>query len=115
VVDDDLDMCWVLKVILESSGHSVTIAQSGDEAFDVAAESTFHVAFIDVRLPDIDGLQLATKLKQLYSLIKIIIISGYYFEDDLSIVEAVLAMRVNGFLAKPFQIEAIEAALGTAS
>ncbi len=107
-------MCWVLKVILESSGHAVTIAQSGHEAAEVAARNTFRVAFIDVRLPDIDGLQLAARLKQLCRRIRIIIISGYYFEDDLSIVEAVHAKRVNGFLAKPFQIEAIEAALEAA-
>lgn len=108
-------MCWVLKIILESSGHAVTTAQSGHEAAEVAAKSTFNIAFIDVRLPDIDGLQLAARLKHLYACIKIIIISGYYSEDDLSIVEAVLATRVNGFLAKPFQIEAIEAALEMAS
>jgi CheY-like chemotaxis protein len=108
-------MCWILKIILESSGHAVTIAQSGHEAAEVAATRTFNIAFIDVRLPDIDGLQLAARLKQRDAFIKIVIISGYYSEDDLSIVEAVLATRVNGFLAKPFQIEAIEAALESVS
>lgn len=111
IVDDDPDMCWVLKVTLELSGHSVTIAQNGHEALGLARQNTFPVAFIDARLPDMDGLQLATKMAQQHKTMKIIIISGYYSKDDISIVEAVRAMRVHGFLAKPFQIEAIEAAL----
>jgi len=44
---------------------------------------------------------------------KIILISGYYSEEDLSIVDAIQAMRVHGFLAKPFQLEAIESVLET--
>ena len=112
VVDDDPDMCWVLKITLEFSGHSVTIAQSGHEALRLAVQTPFPLAFIDVRLPDMNGLQLATEMALQHSMMRIVIISGYYTEDDPSIVEAILTKRVQGFLAKPFQIEAIEAALG---
>ncbi|MGD1035864.1 MAG: response regulator [Roseiarcus sp.] len=111
VVDDDPDMCWVLKVTLEFSGYCVTIAQSGHEALGLADRGAFPVAFIDVRLPDMDGLQLAAKMARQHGMMKIVIISGYYSQDDLSIVEAARKMRVHGFLAKPFQIEAIEAVL----
>jgi len=111
VVDDDPDMCWALKIILELSGHCATLARSGHEALELAVRSAFPVAFVDARLPDMDGIQLGTKLVHLHTTMKVIIISGYYSEDDLSIVEAVRALRVHGFLAKPFQIEAIEAVL----
>lgn len=111
VVDDDPDMCWILKVTIEMLGRSVTTAQSGRGALDVAHKFVFPLAFIDARLPDMDGLQLATKMVNRYTMMRIIIISGYYSEDDISIVEARQSMRVHGFLAKPFQLEAIEAAL----
>ena len=111
VVDDDPDMCWVLKVTLEFSGYSVTIAQSGHEALDLADQNTFPVAFIDARLPDMNGLQLAAEMARQHIMMKIIIISGYYSQDDISIVETVRTTRVHGFLTKPFQIEAIEALL----
>jgi DNA-binding NtrC family response regulator len=111
VVDDDLDMCWVLKVTLEFSGYAVTTAQTGEEALRLANRDTFPIAFIDVRLPDMDGLQLATRMAQRCGNTKIVVISGYYLPDDRSIVEALQTGRVYGFLAKPFQIEAIEAAL----
>lgn len=111
IVDDDPDMCWVLKAILELSGYSATVAQSGREALGLAAPNAFSVAFIDARLPDMDGLELAAKLGHQHGIARIVIISGYYSENSQSIVAAVRAKRVYAFLAKPFQIETIEAAL----
>jgi DNA-binding NtrC family response regulator len=111
IVDDDPDMCWVLKVTLELSGHPVTIARNAHEALGLAGERVFPLAFIDARLPDMDGLRLATRMARQHGPMKIIIISGYYSEDDPEIVEAIRTMRVRGFFAKPFDIEAIEAVL----
>ena len=111
IVDDDPDMCWVLKVTLELSGHSVTIAHNARQALQLSAAASFPVAFIDARLPDMNGLQLAAMMADRDHAMKIILISGYYSKDDAAIDDAVRAMRVHGFLAKPFQIEAIEAAL----
>ena len=67
VVDDDPDMCWILKVTIEMLGRSVTTAQSGRGALDVAHKFVFPLAFIDARLPDMDGLQLATKMVNRYT------------------------------------------------
>lgn len=113
VVDDDQDMCWVLKVTLELLGHSVITAPTGHQALEAIRQYDFPLAFIDARLPDMDGLQLASKMAQQRTRIRIILISGYYSEDDLSIVGAIQEMRVHGFLAKPFQLEAIESLLET--
>jgi DNA-binding NtrC family response regulator len=110
IVDDDPDMCWVLKVTLELSGFSTTIAKSGHEALRLAVQRRFRLAFIDARLPDMDGLQLATKLAHQLSMTKIII-SGYYSAEDVSIVEAIRTKCIDGFFVKPFQVEAIEAVL----
>jgi DNA-binding NtrC family response regulator len=111
VVDDDPDMCWVLKVTLELFGHSVITAPSGHQALEAIRQHDFPLAFIDARLPDMDGLQLASKMAQQHTKTRVILISGYYSEDDLSIVGAIQEMRVHGFLAKPFQLEAIESVL----
>ena len=107
MVDDDPDMCWVLKTTLELFDYSAAIAENGGEALRLSATRPFPVAFIDARLPDMDGLQLATVMHSKHKEVRIILISGFYSEDDLQIVEAVKARRVQAFLAKPFQIEAI--------
>ena len=115
VVDDDQDMCWVLNVALADLGCEVTTVTSAQDALALVAEQTFSIGFIDARLPDMDGLRLIKVLRELQPAIRIIMVSGYYFEDDVPISEAAQAAEIDGFLAKPFRIEGIAAALSSAS
>ncbi|WP_454650948.1 response regulator [Bradyrhizobium liaoningense] len=111
VVDDDQDMCWILNVALSTLGYEVTTVGSAQEALTLMADRFFSIGFIDARLPDMDGLRLIKALRVLQPTIRIIMVSGYYFEDDVPISEAAQADEIDGFLAKPFRIEAIAAAL----
>lgn len=111
VVDDDQDMCWILEVALTGLGCAVTTVCSAQEAIASVAVHAFPIAFVDARLPDMDGLRLIEELHSLRPAMRIIMISGYYFEDDIRILEAVQASAIDGFLAKPFQIDAIVAAV----
>lgn len=107
VVDDDQDMCWVLEVALAGIGCAVTTVQSAQGAISSAAGQAFPIAFVDARLPDMDGLRLVVELRRRRPAMRIIMISGYYLEDDLRISEAMSVHAIDGFLAKPFQIDAI--------
>ena len=100
-------MCWVLEGALASLGCAVTAVGAGRSAISVVTERAFPVAFVDARLPDMDGLRLIAELRVLRPSMRIIMISGYFLEDDVRILEAVRASEIDGFLAKPFQIEAI--------
>jgi DNA-binding NtrC family response regulator len=111
VVDDDQDMCWVLEVALTGLGCAVTTVDSAQSAISSVAEHAFPIAFVDARLPDMDGLRLIEELSRLRPAMRIIMISGYYLEDDMRIAEAVRACEIDGFLAKPFQIDAVLAAV----
>lgn len=111
VVDDDLDMCWVLEVALAGLGCAVTTVNSARSAISSVAEHSFPIAFVDARLPDMDGLRLIEELRRLRPVMRIIMISGYYLEDDTRISSAVRAGEIDGFLAKPFQIDAVVAAV----
>jgi DNA-binding NtrC family response regulator len=111
VVDDDLDMCWVLEVALAGLGCAVTAVDSAMSAISSVAEHAFPIAFVDARLPDMDGLSLIEQLRKLRPAMRIIMISGYFLEDDICISEAVRTREIDGFLAKPFQIDAVVAAV----
>jgi DNA-binding NtrC family response regulator len=111
VVDDDKDMCWVLEVALAGLGCAVTTVDSARSAISSVAERAFPIAFVDARLPDMDGLRLIEELRRLRPTMRIIMISGYYLEDDMRISDAVRACEIDGFLAKPFQIDAVAAAV----
>ncbi len=112
VVDDDPDMCRVLEVTLGSVGYAAVMVGSAQSAIAFLRERVFPIAFIDARLPDMDGWLLVEELRRLSPGTRIIVISGYYFEDDVRVAEALRGAKIDGFLAKPFLIETIIAALG---
>lgn len=110
VVDDDQEMCWVLEVTLASVGCAAITAGSAQAAIALASEHAFPIAFVDARLPDMDGLRLVEELRVIQPRIRITVISGYFFEDDERISEAIQAAKIHSFLAKPFEIAAIVSA-----
>jgi DNA-binding NtrC family response regulator len=111
VVDDDQDMCWVLQAVLVRLGYRATTVGLARHAMTAMADQAFPIAFVDARLPDMDGLRLIEELRRLQPVMRIIMISGYFLEDDACILDAVRARAIDGFLAKPFRIEAIVAAV----
>ncbi len=66
IVDDNPDVSGALALLLELNGYAVETAQSGPEALECA--SWFHprVAFLDIGLPGMDGLELARRLREAY-------------------------------------------------
>ncbi len=111
VVDDDPDMCWVLEAALEGVGCSAITVSTGRDALKLINTQSFPIAFVDARLPDIDGLRLSEQLRRVQPDLRIFIVSGYFLADDAEILEAIRTQKINGFLAKPFQVGSILAAL----
>jgi len=107
VVDDDQDMCWVLELALTDRGYAVKTVGTAQDAISSVADHPFPVAFVDARLPDIDGFRLVLELRRLRPAMRIIMISGYYLDDDARILEAKRVSAIDGFLTKPFKIDAI--------
>jgi len=102
IVDDEPDMCWVLKNLLSEKGYDIRSVQTGEAALKLLADTRFTIALLDAKLTDIDGLQLATQIKSTDPSINIIVISGYYYENDVRIQRAIDEGLVFGFIAKPF-------------
>jgi DNA-binding NtrC family response regulator len=107
IVDDEPDMCWALKNILKKSGYNCEKALSGREAMRLLKSQKFHLAFLDVKLPDIEGLELARRIKSVDADVRIIMISGFCYMDDPAIQKAVQEGLICSFVAKPFLHEEI--------
>ncbi len=114
VIDDDPEMGWVLAAALADADCEATVAKSGGEALAVVAEKAFPLAFLDARLPDMSGMELAEQLRRGHPAMRIIMISGYFFADDAEVADAIKESRIDGFLAKPFNLDAISAILENA-
>jgi len=65
VVEDNADAAESLMMVLQLSGHQVTVAGNGQEALKVLGADDFDVALIDIGLPDIDGYEVARRIRAL--------------------------------------------------
>lgn len=99
VVDDDAAIRRTLSRILEKEGYLVEAVESGGKAIEVSNERFFNVALIDIRLPDMEGIELLEKLKRTEPKMVKIIITGYP-----SLKNAVEAVNkgADGYVLKPF-------------
>ncbi|MGD0779894.1 MAG: response regulator [Dehalococcoidales bacterium] len=101
VVDDDADICETLTKILEQQGYNVLTASSGEEAVSMSKKKTCQMAFIDVKLPNIDGLETLLQLKEINPDIIVIMMTGFRNEVKEALDKAQAASAIT-CLYKPF-------------
>lgn len=99
VVDDDQGLLTLLQMRLRSMGFSVAPCGTGGAALALAQEEPFDFAILDLRLPDLDGLELMQELHQHQSNLPVLILTAHG-----CIPNAVQAMKMGayGYLTKPF-------------
>jgi len=107
VVDDEPDMCWALESILRPTGFAVTTTTRGAEALELVSSNLYKLVFLDAKLPDLDGLQLASLIRQRSPKTAIVLISGYFYQEDPTIIEGLQNGLLIGFLAKPLDLTEI--------
>jgi two-component system cell cycle sensor histidine kinase/response regulator CckA len=102
VVDDDAQMLRTITDILRLRGYSPVMAGTGEKALELARAMTEApaVALVDLRLPDMDGMDLVGRLREIASLTQVVILTG-----NASVDSAVRALREdsNDYLVKPVQ------------
>jgi DNA-binding NtrC family response regulator len=101
IVDDDAGVRDMLSSILEDEGYSVEAVDNGKKAIKTCEKLPFDVVLVDIDLPDIKGIELLPKLKQIQPKMVKIVITGHP-----SIENAVKALneKSDGFVLKPFNI-----------
>lgn len=106
VVDDEPDICWVLENGLVPAGYTVTTTTNGAEAVKMAREMFFNVVLLDIKLTDVEGIELVAPLKQTHPDTDVIIVTGY-----ASVETAVRALNagVSAYLTKPLDLDQVRA------
>jgi signal transduction histidine kinase len=102
VVDDDSALIHTLSDILRLNGYAPETAETGRAGLRIAEEQTPALAVIDLRLPDMDGMELAARLHQLSKLTEVVVLTG-----NASLETAVAAMREHSvdYLVKPVDVK----------
>jgi DNA-binding response OmpR family regulator len=99
VVEDDVHMAEVLRQGFEQTGHPVAVAHDGGDGLHLAVEREFGVIVLDVMLPVLDGVQVATELRRRGNQTPILMLTARDFESD---VIRGLDAGAEDYMTKPF-------------
>jgi CheY-like chemotaxis protein len=98
IVEDDIDLCEILRMSFEHMGHKVSVAFSGHEGAEFLKKNKPDVLITDLKMPNGDGVQLLQSLRAQNILVpKIAVMSGYadFSQQELA------ALGVQAVVQKP--------------
>lgn len=101
IVDDETRLVEAFREQLSEEGMKVFIASQGKEALSILKHESIDVAVLDIRLPDMDGVELLLKIKQLEPTTEVIMLTGY-----ASVATAIRSMKLGAYdyLTKPCKL-----------
>ncbi len=103
IIEDDVDLADILEKILNVEGFNSVTAYTAHAALGVCQKSPIDLALVDIKLPDISGIELVDKLVEIQPELEAIIITGYAALDTA--VEAVRQRPILSYLTKPLDMD----------
>ncbi len=104
VVDDEPVTREIFGEILSEEGYSVVKARDGEEAIEKMQKEHFHIVFLDIRLPDINGVEIYRMMKKLAPQTVTIMMTAYSVEN---LIKEALELGAYTCIHKPFDINEI--------
>jgi len=104
VIDDEDIVRVSCQRALEPEGYEVITVKSGTEGLKLLEKESFDLVMTDLKMPDMDGIEVLQKVKERWPVIQVIIITGYQTVET-----AVKAIRLGAYdyIEKPFTPEQI--------
>lgn len=99
VMEDDLNIAKGLEMILTGDNYSVRVANNGQSALDAFKEEDFDLLIADIRLPDMNGMDVIKQVRRHTPETKIVVITGFV---STSVAVDAMNTGVADFLPKPF-------------
>lgn len=104
VVDDDENIRKTVKAILEDEGYLVDLAATGFEAVHKSDKEPYNIALLDIRLPDMEGLELLKLLKDAVPRTRKIMVTGYPSMENAI---GALNKSADAYLVKPVDVDVL--------
>jgi two-component system, OmpR family, response regulator len=104
IVDDTKNIRTLLTMCLEAEGYQVTAAGDGKQALELLQQNQFHLAFLDIKLPELPGTEVLRRVRELGIDVPIIIMTAF-----ATVKNAVECTKLGAvvYLQKPFTAEKI--------
>ncbi|MBI1963385.1 MAG: response regulator [Candidatus Rokubacteria bacterium] len=103
VVDDEPDICEILKEMLEGDGHAVTVAGDGHAATRLLDTERVDLILTDIFMPGKDGLETIMEIRRDHPAVKIIAMSGGGRTGELGYLADAVRLGAFGSISKPFE------------
>ncbi len=101
VVDDEQVVRETVKRILSDEGFNVFVAEDGNSAIEVARNQNFDAALLDIKLPDINGIEVFEKIRVFSPNVKAVIMTAFEIKE---LVNRAFELGAFACLHKPFDI-----------
>ena len=101
IVDDQEDLRYALSKVVQRQGYSVTTAASGQDAMEILQSTVIDLIFLDIGLPDVNGIDLIPTIKETSEELDIVILTG--LNDAKTAVDALRAGAID-YIVKPFEL-----------
>jgi two-component system cell cycle response regulator DivK len=105
-IEDNIDNRTLVRRVLQIEGYRVMEAESGFKAFEILRSEIPDLVLMDINLPDMDGYEITTRLKQMPSLarVPVIAMTANVMKGDR---EKTLAAGCDGYISKPIDIDTL--------
>ena len=104
IVDDDEDVRKVISTSLEKDRYRTVTARNGNEGLEKVKEDSFDIAFVDIKMPDISGVQVLQSIKKSSPETVVVLMTGY-----ASVETAVETLKSGAYdyITKPFKMDSL--------
>ena len=105
VLDDERSLCELLKVVFQKEGYEVLTTPSAKKAIEIAQGDDIDVVVSDIKLPEMNGLEVLKRLRKIKPELPVLMITAYG-----TIKEAVEALKIGAYdyIIKPFDVEELK-------
>lgn len=110
LVDDEPLLLESLEIILTLNGMEIAgMAHEGNEALDILSKNDCDIALVDLNMQGMGGIELIKKMKSLYQSVKILVLTTFYDDDNITLA---ISNGADGYLLKDSGKDAIIGAIG---
>ena len=112
IIDDERTILETLKMFFLEKGYEVVTAEDGATGLDLAKKAQPDIAILDIRLPDISGFEVLTKIRKINRNIRVIMITAYH---DMEVTVQAMKLGACEYIRKPIDVDELENAVENAA
>lgn len=100
IIDDDVELCKLLKRCMENEGYEVKVAHNGIEGLECLDHNEYHLVILDIMMPEMDGISVLTHIRKTKNM-PILMLSAKGDEMDKVVG---LRLGADDYITKPFSL-----------